>query len=151
MAENGCNLSKLLPLLHNLNPKDDTLIALNFMIKLLWTSQPPLSNHVLLSQTSTIFIPQNHFFTFWPLLWENYSMAKTVTPTNINQEGFPIFSYPLYIIILLDLNKDILMHSNHVYNLILIKWNKPKITQNKRIVLNMHTLFLSYKKEQFSR
>ena len=37
-----------------------------------------------------------------------------------NQEGFPISSFYLHILILMDLNKDIYMDSNQVYNLILI-------------------------------
>ena len=45
---------------------------------------------------------------------------------DINQEGFPIFSFNLPILRLLDWNKDILMYSNQVYNLIQIGWNNPE-------------------------
>ena len=70
LAENICDLLKIIPLLCNLTLKYDTLIALIFlMIKLLWTSQLPWINHALLFRTSDIFKPPSKFFTLWSLLW----------------------------------------------------------------------------------
>ena len=40
--------------------------------------------------------------------------------SDINQEDFPIYSFPLLILRLLDPNNDIQMDSNQVYNLIQI-------------------------------
>ena len=67
-----------------------------------------------------------------------------------NQEGFPLSSFPLPILIFFDWNKDIWMDSNQVYNLIIIGWNNPNIMRAVKSC-QIHTRNFWYsKKHHFS-
>ena len=79
-----------------------------------------------------------HFLDLWYLI---------LTRIEINQEGFPIFRFSLPIHILLDLNKDIWMDLNQVYNQIWIGWNDPKRNHVSQIVPKCSCYFQSSKKD----
>ena len=101
LTQNGCDHSKLLPLLRNLTLKDDTLIAIIvFMVKLPWTSPYWSINRILFYMNSTIFIHRNTFFYFWSLMWENSSLKIPVKITSSCPNHVPMpFPTPPFVLL----------------------------------------------------
>ena len=64
-------------------------LSKNIMIKLLWTSQSPSSNHALFFRTSTILIHPSLFFAFLLLQWDKSPITKPYKPTSSHPKHFP--------------------------------------------------------------
>ena len=82
LAQNSCEIYKLLPLLCKLTLKDDTLISLKFYDEI-------TLNLTKSTKKSRTILPDFHhigtlktFFTLWYLMWDKYSTAKPVKLTS---------------------------------------------------------------------